>query len=111
MSKKFELKPIAAAVGAALTASVIAMPIANADANPFDLTELSSGYMVAEMEEGKCGEGKCGGDKGKEGSCGEKAMKALAAKRAKKALAAKRAKKALAVRKARKVPVAVMPEN
>jgi len=66
MSKKYELKPIAAAVGAALTASVIAMPIANADANPFDLTELSSGYMIAEMEEGKCGEGKCG-----EGKCGE----------------------------------------
>jgi len=66
MSKKYELKPIAAAVGAALTASVIAMPIANADANPFDMTELSSGYMVAESEEGKCGEGKCG-----EGKCGE----------------------------------------
>ncbi len=75
MSKKFKLKPIAAAVGAALTASVIAMPTANADANPFDLTELSSGYMVAEMEEGKCGEGKCGeakaDAKAKEGKCGE----------------------------------------
>jgi uncharacterized low-complexity protein len=76
MSKKFQLKPIAAAVGAALTASVIAMPTANADANPFDLTELSSGYMVAEMEEGKCGEGKCGegkagAEKMEEGKCGE----------------------------------------
>ena len=76
MSKIFELKPIAAAVGAALTASVIAMPSANADVNPFNLTELSSGYMVAEMEEGKCGEGKCGegkagAEKMEEGKCGE----------------------------------------
>ena len=78
MSKKFELKPIAAAVGAALAVSVIAMPTANADANPFNLTELSSGYMVAEMEEGKCGEGKCGegkadsaAEKMEEGKCGE----------------------------------------
>ena len=72
MSKKYELKPIAAAVGAALTASVIAMPIANADANPFDMTELSSGYMVADgHEEGKCGEGKCGEGKCGEGKCGE----------------------------------------
>ncbi len=76
MSKKFELKPIAAAVGAALTASVIAMPTANADANPFDLTELSSGYMVAGNHEGKCGEGKCGESKAgakkmKDGKCGE----------------------------------------
>jgi uncharacterized low-complexity protein len=71
MSKKFELKPIAAAVAAALTVSVMAMPIANADANPFDLTELSSGYMVAEMEEGKCGEGKAAAEKMEEGKCGE----------------------------------------
>ena len=75
MSKKKELKPIAAAVGAALTASVIAMPTANADANPFEMTELSSGYMVADSEgkcgEGKCGEGKCGEEKAEEGKCGE----------------------------------------
>ena len=71
MSKKLELKPIAAAVGAALTASVITMPTANADANPFGMTDLSSGYMVAEMEEGKCGEGKCGEGKCGEGKCGE----------------------------------------
>ena len=71
MSKKNELKPIAAAIGAALTASVIAMPTANADANPFDMTELSSGYMVADSHEGKCGEGKCGEEKAEEGKCGE----------------------------------------
>ena len=71
MSKKNELKPIAAAVGAALTASVIALPTANADANPFAMTELSSGYMVADSHEGKCGEGKCGEGKCGEGKCGE----------------------------------------
>jgi uncharacterized low-complexity protein len=77
MSKKFELKPISAVVGAALTASVIALPTANADENPFAMTELSSGYVVAGEAEGSCGEGKCGegkcgeGKQDKEGSCGE----------------------------------------
>ena len=72
MSKKFELKPVAAAVGAALATSVLTMPTANADENPFGMTELSSGYMVAYGEEGKCGEGKCGeGEKAEEGKCGE----------------------------------------
>ena len=70
MSKKFELKPISAAIGAALTASVIALPTANADENPFAMTELSSGYMVAGDSEGSCGEGKCGEGEG-EGKCGE----------------------------------------
>ena len=76
MSKKFELKPISAAIGAALTASVIALPTANADENPFTLTDLSSGFMVAgdaegSCGEGKCGEGKCGENKDGEGACGE----------------------------------------
>ena len=76
MSKKFELKPVAAAVGAALATSVLTLPTANADENPFGMTELSSGYMVAYGEEGKCGEGKCGEGKcgegeGEEGKCGE----------------------------------------
>ena len=72
MSKKFELKPISAALGAALTASVIALPTANADENPFAMTELSSGYVVAGDAEGSCGEGKCGEGKCvEEGSCGE----------------------------------------
>ena len=75
MSKKFELKPISAAVGAALTASVLALPTANADENPFAMTELSSGYVVAGDAEGSCGEGKCGegkcGEGDSEGKCGE----------------------------------------
>jgi len=52
---------------------------AQADANPFAVTELGSGYMVAANAEGKCGEGKCGGaekertkeEKAGEGKCGE----------------------------------------
>ncbi len=74
MSKKTELKPLAAAVGAALAASAFAIPAANAEQNPFEITTLSSGYMVADSHEGKCGEAKCGADKAKaahEGKCGE----------------------------------------
>ncbi|MEA3411450.1 MAG: hypothetical protein U9R74_07910 [Pseudomonadota bacterium] len=71
MSKKSAIKPLVAAVGAAMATSLISIPTASADANPFAMTELSSGYMVAGAE-GKCGEGKCGGDKAKkEGKCGE----------------------------------------
>ena len=72
MSKKTELKPLAAAVGAALAASAFTIPAANAESNPFEITTLSSGYMVADShKEGKCGEGKCGEGKDAEGSCGE----------------------------------------
>lgn len=67
MSKKNELKPLAIMVGAALATSAFTMTAANAEENPFEITTLSSGYMVADNhEEGKCGEGKCG-----EGKCGE----------------------------------------
>ncbi|MCG6868821.1 MAG: hypothetical protein LJE91_08875 [Gammaproteobacteria bacterium] len=98
MSKKSAIKPLVAAVGAAMATSLVAVPTASADANPFGMTELSSGYRVAGAEgkcggnkstpdksasegksgegksvkEGKCGEGKCGGEKStKEGKCGE----------------------------------------
>ncbi len=51
--KKLKNTPLAAAVGAALVSS-FAATAANAEANPFAVTELSSGYMqLAEM---KCGE-------------------------------------------------------
>ncbi|QMU62437.1 MAG: hypothetical protein GKR92_12305 [Gammaproteobacteria bacterium] len=77
MSKKVgnknELNPLSIAVGAALAASVFTMGAANAEENPFEINTLSAGYMVAEMEEGKCGEGKCG-----EGKCGEGKDKAEA---------------------------------
>jgi uncharacterized low-complexity protein len=71
--KKTNLKPVAAALGTALAMSVAATPAA-ADANPFGMTDLNSGYQVAwgDKPEGKCGEGKCGEDKKKtEAKCGE----------------------------------------
>jgi uncharacterized low-complexity protein len=76
MTKQRNLKPVAIAVGAALTAGMTSVPVANAEENPFAMTKLSSGYMVADHDkgEGKCGEGKCGeGKKEKEGEgkCGE----------------------------------------
>ncbi len=69
MSKKTVLKPVAIALGAAFVTSLAGTSIANAAENPFGMTDLSSGYMVAEgdMKEGKCGEGKMK----KEGKCGE----------------------------------------
>ncbi|HEX7026523.1 MAG TPA: hypothetical protein VF268_04730 [Gammaproteobacteria bacterium] len=76
MVEKSKLKPIASAVGITLAATLAASPLATADQNPFAVSEMSGGYMVAEAEgkcgEGKCGEGKCGEDKAEdEGKCGE----------------------------------------
>jgi len=89
MSNKKSLKPVALAIGATFAASLAGTSVANAADNPFGMTKLSSGYMVAgEAEgkcggkkaegEGKCGEGKCGGKKAEgegkaavEGKCGE----------------------------------------
>ena len=75
MSQKTTLKPLAIALGAAFATSLAATPVANATENPFAMSDLSSGYMVAEKAEGKCGEGKCGAskmtDKVKEAKCGE----------------------------------------
>ena len=76
--KKTNLKPVAAALGTALAMSVAATPAA-ADANPFGMNDLNSGYQVAwgDKPEGKCGEGKCGEGKKadaktQEGKCGDK---------------------------------------
>lgn len=68
MSKKFDKKPLAIAIGTAMAGSLTAVSTADADTNPFGMSELSSGYMqVAQADtEMKCGEGKCGGDKMKE---------------------------------------------
>ncbi len=81
MSEKITRKPLAIALGAAFVTSLASAPIANAAENPFAMSELAGGYMVADshMEggdkgkaEGKCGEGKCGGEKKEaEGKCGE----------------------------------------
>ena len=83
MNKKSHNKPVALAIGAAFVAGLAASPVVNADINPFGVTALSSGYMVASSKagEGQCGasksasEAKCGAEKAtaklvKEGECG-----------------------------------------
>jgi len=83
MSQKFNKNAFALAIGA----TALAGAIATANANPFEMNSLNSGYqgvVQGEMgakgdegkgKEGKCGEGKCGAameKKGKaEGKCGE----------------------------------------
>ena len=72
-------KPVALAIGAAIAGSMAVTSVAHAAA--YSATDLGSGYASTMAEgscggdkgqEGKCGEGKCGGDKkGAEGKCGE----------------------------------------
>ena len=69
MSNQSLKKPIAIAVGATFAAAMTAAPVASADANPFGMQSLESGYI--QLAEGKCGEGKCGGKMKKEAKCGE----------------------------------------
>lgn len=83
MSNKRVTKPLAIALGAAFATSLTGASIASAAENPFGMTELSSGYMLADSLEGKCGEGKTkaegkdgegmneSAEKMKEGKCGE----------------------------------------
>ncbi|MCW9014409.1 MAG: hypothetical protein OQL06_11545 [Gammaproteobacteria bacterium] len=54
-------KSLAMVSGAALVLSATGGTVL-AEANPFGMVDLSQGYQVA-MKEGKCGEGKCGGNK------------------------------------------------
>lgn len=69
MSKK---TLIATAVGTAFVAGMAAAPIASAAENPFALSGLSSGYLVADNHVAKPMEGKCGAmdAKSAEGKCG-----------------------------------------
>ncbi len=63
-------KSLSIALGTTFIAAMSASPVANADANPFGMQNLESGYM--QVAEGKCGEGKCGeGKMKKEAKCGE----------------------------------------
>jgi uncharacterized low-complexity protein len=66
-------RPFAAALGATVLATALA-PATSAEENPFALNELRAGYQLAQEgstpAEGKCGEGKCGGEKPGEGKCG-----------------------------------------
>ena len=77
---KMTKKPLAIALGAAFVTSMAVVPTVSADANPFGMSDLGSGYMVVadnhagdKAKEGKCGEGKCGAEKkaAKEGKCGD----------------------------------------
>jgi uncharacterized low-complexity protein len=70
MNSKQTFNPITLIAGAALAATLIATP-AQADVNPFGMSALVSGYMVADAKgaEGKCGsnktvsEAECGANK------------------------------------------------
>ena len=98
MSKKSALNSLTLALGATLTAGLMATPAANAAANPFGMTSFSNGYMVAgeeesgkqkmsdedlkamcekKMKEGFCGEGKCGKVEGKCGAALKEKCEAL----------------------------------
>jgi uncharacterized low-complexity protein len=72
MNKLSSKQNLATAVGVALMGSMILGASAQAAENPFGLTELNGGHIQIASNEGKCGEGKCGGDKkSAEGKCGE----------------------------------------
>ncbi|KPV91235.1 hypothetical protein AN395_02338 [Pseudoalteromonas sp. P1-30] len=66
---------IALTLGAVVVGSA-SFASADAQANPFEFQQLVTGYQL-DAAEGKCGEGKCGGDaKGKkEGKCDAKGKK------------------------------------
>lgn len=76
---KISQKSIALAVGGAFALSLGTAAIA-ASSNPFEIKTLSSGYQVADNHaekgaDGKCGEGKCGAEKAKDGKCGAEKAK------------------------------------
>uniref|UniRef100_UPI000B4A5DFD HvfA family oxazolone/thioamide-modified RiPP metallophore n=1 Tax=Lacimicrobium sp. SS2-24 TaxID=2005569 RepID=UPI000B4A5DFD len=67
--KQIKKTGIATALGAVVIGSLSHVAVAS-EAGNFGMQTLESGYM--QFAEGKCGEGKCGGDKAKkEGKCGE----------------------------------------
>jgi uncharacterized low-complexity protein len=73
MSKRFQLSPLSAALSAALVGSTFTASAVIAEENPFQLTEIKSGYIVAESHMGgKSKEGKCGSKM--DGKCGMKKM-------------------------------------
>ena len=86
MSSKKTL--ISVAVGTAFAATLGTAPVAFAAENPFALKSLDKGYMVASnhgskakaMNEGKCGEGKCGmsmADTNKDGKVSKEELNAM----------------------------------
>lgn len=69
MSTIKNIKTFSLASGTALVLGMASSSVLAADSNPFGMTSLSGGYQVA-VNDGKTGEGKCGG-KEAEGKCGE----------------------------------------
>src|SRR3990172_7192589 len=56
MGNKTPLTPLALALSTAFVTSLAGISVANADQNPFAMTQLSGGYMVADSHmEGMCG--------------------------------------------------------
>lgn len=78
MSKNHVATPIAAAIGVALVTSLAAAPQSQAQENPFSLTQLSQGYMVASAAEGQCATAYMK-EHGIQGNCGTAFMKHKAA--------------------------------
>lgn len=97
--KKTNKTPLAIAVGSTLLSSLATTALAennsSIDSNPFEISELSTGYMLtaksdsdekdSKMKDGSCGEGKCGSsmmkgseEKTAEGKCaGDKPMPSM----------------------------------
>jgi uncharacterized low-complexity protein len=99
--KKTNKTPLAIAVGGTLLSGLASTTVSaesnsSIDANPFEISELSSGYMLTaksdsdkkgskNMKDGSCGEGKCGSsmmkgseEKTAEGKCaGDKPMPSM----------------------------------
>lgn len=69
-TRKAPLKPVAAAVGAVFATSLAYGGAAQANTNPFSLTDLGQGYQVASSHEGQCAGNT--EEKGKEGECAGK---------------------------------------
>lgn len=63
MTTQIKRKPAVLAIGAALVGTLAFA--GTTSANAFTVTDLAQGYALF------MGEGSCGGDKGKEGKCGE----------------------------------------
>ena len=69
MPVKNTSKPLALALGTAMTATLAGTGVADAGENPFSMSVLPGGYL--QVAEGKCGEGKCGAKMVTETKCGE----------------------------------------
>lgn len=87
--KKIHKTPFAIAMGASLLP--LAANVAQAESNPFALSELGSGYMqtaeakseqtgAEKMKDGACGEGKCGASMMKQGAAASGDKKAMEGK-------------------------------